>query len=88
DKYTVDVAPPRYSNTENPYYQFHVSSYRQLIDLSALNNSRFIHTTGQSGNVLSPHYDDFIKRHQAVEYLPMSFGRDHVDGDVLIMQPK
>ncbi len=88
DRYTVDVAPPKYSNAENPYYQFHVSSYRQLIDLSNLNNSQFIHTTGQSGNVLSSHYDDFIERHQAVEYLPMSFDRDHVNGDVLVLQPK
>ncbi|HEY84975.1 MAG TPA: penicillin acylase family protein [Chloroflexi bacterium] len=88
DKYTVNVAPPKYSNQENPYYQFHVPSYRQIVDLSAWNSSRFIHTTGQSGNVISPHYDDFIERHQAVEYLPMSFGRDHVTGDVLVMQPK
>ncbi len=88
DTYTVNVAPTRYTNKENPYLQFHVPSYRQIVDLSDLNNSRFMHTTGQSGNVFSPHYDDLIERHQAVEYLPMTFGRNNVSGDVLTLRPK
>ena len=84
DDYTINVAPVRSSEA---YLQYHVASYREVIDMSDLNNSLFIHTTGQSGNVLSKHYDDLIERHQAVEYLPMSFGREAVTGDTLILQP-
>lgn len=84
DGYTVNVAPVRSSQA---YLQYHVPSYREVIDMSDLNNSVFMHTTGQSGNFLSQHYDDLIERHQAVEYLPMSFGREAVTGDTLILQP-
>ncbi len=82
--YTVNVGPYRLSE---PYTQAHVPSYRQIVDLSDWNSSLFMHTTGQSGNVLSRHYDDFIERHQAVDYLRMSFGRENVAGDVLVLKP-
>ncbi|MFN8443308.1 MAG: penicillin acylase family protein [Caldilineaceae bacterium] len=82
---TVNVAPSRISE---PYLQVHVPSYRQIIDMSDLNASRFIITTGQSGNLLSPHYDDFIEPHRDVKYIPMTFGRDNVSGDQLTLQPK
>ena len=62
-------------------------SYRQIVDLSDWNSSLFMHTTGQSGNVLSRHYDDLIGRHQAVEYMHMSFGRENVAGNVLVLKP-
>lgn len=85
DKYTVNVAPPRYSDAFN---QYHVPSYRHVVDMSNFDNSIFMHTTGQSGNVLSPHYDDLIERHQKVEYLPMTFGRGKATGQVLTLRPK
>jgi penicillin amidase len=83
--YTINVAPVDY---ERPYMQFHVPSYRHVVDLADMGNSLFMHTTGQSGNPLSGHYDDLIERHQAVEYLPMTFGRESVSGDVLILEPR
>ncbi len=82
--YTVNVGPYKFSE---PYVQAAVPSYRQIVDLSDWNSSLFMHTTGQSGNVLSRHYDDLIERHQAVEYLRMSFGRKNVAGDVLVLKP-
>ncbi len=85
DTYTVNVAPVRFSE---PYLQYHVPSYRHIVDLSDWDNSLFMHTTGQSGNFLSPHYDDLIERHQAVEYLPMTFNRGNVKGEILILQPQ
>lgn len=87
DGYTVDVAPPGYKE-EDPFSQYHVASYRQVVDMSDLNSSIFMHTTGQSGNVFSSHYDDFIERHQAVEYIPMTFGRDNAKGQILILRQK
>ena len=83
--YTVNVGPYKFSD---PYKQIYVPSYRQIVDLSDWSNSLFMHTTGQSGNVFSKHYDDLIERHQAVEYLPMSFGRANISGDVLILKPE
>ena len=84
DAYTVNVAPFRRNDL---YNQYHVPSYRQVVDLQDFNRSIFMTTTGQSGNVLSPHYADFIERHRDVEYLPMTFGRDRVTGDVLTLRP-
>ncbi len=83
NRYTVNVSPSRWNE---PYNQYHVPSYRQIVDMSDLSNSRFILTTGQSGNVLSAHYDDFIERHRDVKYLAMSFGREQVNGDVLRLE--
>jgi penicillin amidase len=85
DTYTVNVAPIRY---REGYDQYNVPSYRQLIDLSDWNNSLFMHSTGQSGNLLSPHYDDLIAPHQAVEFIPMTFGRAAATGEVLVLRPE
>ena len=85
DKYTVNVAPVELSSL---YDQEHAPGYRHIVDLADLSNSRFIITTGESGNVLSPHYDDFIKLHRDVGYLPMTFGRENVKGDVLVLEPR
>ena len=84
DDYTVDIAP--IAPTE-PYLQYHIPSYRQIVDLSDWANSRYMHAPGQSGNVLSGHYDDLLKQHQAVGYLPMTFGREQIHGDTLVLLP-
>ena len=85
DTYTVNVSPIRFSE---PYLQYHAPSYREVIDVSNWNNTLLMNSPGQSGHFLSNHYDDLIERHQAVEYLPMTFGRDNVTGDVLVLQPE
>lgn len=85
DRYTVNVAPVKLSE---PYVQTHTPGYRHIIDLSNMVNSRFMITTGQSGNVLSRHYDDLIRRHRDVEYLPMLFGKENVRGETLWLLPR
>ncbi|MFO7631739.1 MAG: penicillin acylase family protein [Caldilinea sp.] len=85
DRYTVNVAPVRLAE---PYIQTHSPGYRHIIDLSDIAGSRFMITTGLSGNVLSRHYDDLIRSHRDVEYLPMLFGRERVDGDTLRLEPR
>ena len=40
-------------------------SYRQVVDLSRLAASRFVHTTGQSGNVFAPGYRDLLPEWRA-----------------------
>ncbi|MGZ3254335.1 MAG: penicillin acylase family protein, partial [Burkholderiaceae bacterium] len=52
---------------------------RALYDLSNLENSRFIHSTGQSGNVLSPLYRSYVQRWADVKYLPMMTKRESVE---------
>ncbi len=84
DTYTVNVAPVR---VHQRYDQFHVPSYRQIVDLADPGNSLFMTTTGQSGNPLSGHYDDLIRRHRDVEYLPMPFDEEPVEGDRLELLP-
>jgi len=59
--------------------QIFISSYRQIIDLAALDASRFVIPVGQSGHVWSPQYDDLLEKWGKVEYLPMRFTREAVD---------
>ena len=47
-----------------------------------------MHTTGQFGNALSGHYDDFVELDQALKYMPMSYGaRECGRGYVLVLKP-
>jgi penicillin amidase len=55
-----------------------VSSYRQIIDVGAWQNSRSQHTTGQSGQPFYKHYDDMIQSWQAVKHHPMLYDKDDI----------
>jgi len=71
--------------------QIFVSSYRQVIDLAALDASRFVIPMGQSGHVWSEHYADLLDKWNKVEYLPMRFTRGAVDAamsDRLVLEPR
>ncbi|MDW8146545.1 MAG: penicillin acylase family protein [Roseiflexaceae bacterium] len=81
DNFTVNVAPVRLTE---PYLQYNAPSYRQIVDLSDLNASRFMHTTGQSGNVLSSRYSDYLERWQRVEDIPMRFS-GAIEGERLVL---
>lgn len=81
DNFTLNVAPVRITE---PYLQYNVPSYRQIIDLSDLNASRFMHTTGQSGNVLSSRYSDYLERWQRVEDVPMRLS-GVIEGERLVL---
>lgn len=84
DRYTVNVAPV---NLDQAFNQTHVPSYRHLVDMADLSRSRFMTTTGQSGNVISRHYADFITRHRDVQYMAMVTGRERVQGELLRLEP-
>jgi penicillin amidase len=43
-----------------PYAAIHGAGYRGIYDLANPDNSRFIISTGQSGNVFSSHYNDLL----------------------------
>jgi penicillin amidase len=58
-------------------------SMRLILDLNDWENSRQIHTTGQSGNPSSPHYDDMIPLWSTGTYQPHRFSRDAVEAATL-----
>ncbi len=67
-----------------------IPSYRQVADLSSSSGGSFIVAGGQSGHVLSPHYDDGLATWQAHGYLPMQMDRAQVEQgrvDTLRLQP-
>lgn len=51
-----------FSLSRSPLTHMHGASFRAVYDLADLENSRFVVAPGQSGNPLSPHYGDFLRR--------------------------
>jgi penicillin amidase len=87
DDFTVNPSPYK---LDAPFDSNWVPSYREIIDLADLGNSRFMHTTGQSGNFLSKHYDDLIPLWRGVQYVPMYWDRAQVTANAegtLRLQP-
>jgi penicillin amidase len=61
------------------YEQHAVSGYREIIDLSPANDSRFADAVGESGHVFSPHYDDFLDDWQHTRHRRMRMTRQDVE---------
>jgi penicillin amidase len=61
------------------YHAVVIPSWRHIIDLSDVDASVGMHTTGQSGNPASPHYRDFVEPWSKVEYHPLPFTRAKVE---------
>lgn len=59
----------------------HGASYRQIIDLSNLENSICVLTSGQSGHFLSPFYDDQIPLWLNGNYHPMLFSLEDIEAE-------
>ena len=78
DSYTVDAASFDYNY---PFTMGSGVSQRYIADLSDLDNSRIIHTTGQSGQLFHPHREDMIPLWQNVQYGPMPFSREAVEAN-------
>ena len=79
DSFTVNVGRYSLRDEIDPFANRHAASLRALYDLSDLEKSRFIHSTGQSGNVLSALYSNFSKRWADVAYVPMQMRRETVE---------
>jgi penicillin amidase len=66
-------------------------SLRAVYDLSDLDHSITVHTTGQSGHAYHPHYADMAPMWAKVEYYPMLWSEGSVTGNAeghLTLQPK
>lgn len=65
-------------------------SLRFIASTANWSESRFIHTTGQSGLPYHPHYDDFIPMWLRGEYHPMLWDREEVEREaegILVLRP-
>ena len=74
DTYTVNVSRVSLkpdTTTGELYLDEHGPSLRALYDLGDPTKSRFMHSSGQSGNVFSPLYTRFVKRWAGIEYVPL-----------------
>jgi penicillin G amidase len=55
------------------------ASFRVVIDVGNWDDSRVVNTPGQSGNPLSPHYDDLAPLWAKGDYVPLLFSEAAVD---------
>jgi penicillin amidase len=91
DTYTIDVGRNTRSSETAPFASRHAASLRAIYDLAELDKSVYIHSTGQSGNLVSPLYRNFAERWAKVEYIPMSMRRSEaLEGSLgtLKLQPR
>jgi penicillin amidase len=78
DNFTVDAASFGFND---PFAMVHGSSQRFVADLSDLDRSRMVQTTGQCAHLFHPHREDFIPLWQDVESHPMLFSRGAVEAN-------
>jgi len=73
------------------YEVTNVPSMRMIADMSNLNNSVTVHTTGQSGHAYNKHYIDMADLWRNIQYYPMWWNQDSVIKDAeghLVLTPK
>ena len=73
--FTLNRGRYEISDEQAPFAQTHGSTFRAIYDLSDLDRSLYIQIPGQSGNPLSPYYDNFVHAWQDTEYIPMTSAR-------------
>jgi penicillin amidase len=81
DAFTVNVGRNNFNDEAQPYANRHAASLRAIYDLSDLEKSLYIHSGGQSGNILSDHYDAFTQAWAKNEYIPMRAERKTLDAE-------
>jgi penicillin amidase len=62
-----------------PFEQHSLPGYRDIVDLSPANDSRFLDAVGQSGHRLSPQYDDALPLWAYHKYRKMRMDREEID---------
>ena len=81
--YTVNSFEFSPLDDERPFTSTHGPSLRAIYDLADLDRSLFIHSTGQSGNVLSPLYDSFEEGWRNGEYVTIPTRRERFEDGAL-----
>ncbi len=92
DSLTVSVGGDGDFSADPPSYAQHtVSSMREIIDLSNLDGSLWVTTTGESGNPFSSHYQDLVplwntNTYESMDYSPAAVAKE--TASILTMTPK
>ncbi|MGH8740775.1 MAG: penicillin acylase family protein, partial [Burkholderiales bacterium] len=81
DAYTVNAGRSEFADEAAPFASRHAASYRAIYDLADPQASLFIHSGGQSGNPLSPHYRAFTEAWARGEYIPMVTDRYRLEAE-------
>lgn len=88
--YTVQRAQTPGKGPE-PYLNVHAAGFRAIYDFADLDRSVYIISTGESGHLLSRHYDDLSELWRIGEYIPMSMAESDIHAGALgemRLQPK
>ena len=72
---TVNRGASRVDDERAPFAHVHGPGLRAIYDLGNLEQSRFMIATGQSGNILSPYYQDLLKDWRDGRYLRLGLNR-------------
>jgi Protein related to penicillin acylase len=80
DAHSVNVGHFFIRDDARPFANRHSGSLRTLYDLADLDRSRFMQSTGQSGNVFSPWYSNLAERWAKVEYIEIPTKRESLVG--------
>ena len=83
EKETVKAGGFDVADEARPFAQNHGAGYRAVYDLADPERSVFVISTGQSGNPLSSHYEDYAEPWRDGRYLPMLTDRSRVEEDAL-----
>jgi penicillin amidase len=79
DAYTINAGRSDFGDPAEPFASRHAASLRAIYDLADPQASLFIHSGGQSGNPLSPHYRAFTAAWARGEYIPMVTERQRLE---------
>ena len=77
---TVNVGPVA---ADTPFEQHSVPGFRQIVDLSPANDSRFLESVGPAGHFLSRYYDAFLDDWKNVRYRKMRMDRLEIESGAL-----
>jgi penicillin amidase len=82
---TVNAGVFLVGNENAPFADRHGPVMRMIVDMAAPDAARFILVPGQSGNPLSPHWDDLLKPWRDLSYV--EFGDDASGGTLTLTPP-
>jgi len=70
--FTVNRGATRPGRKHNPHAHIHGPGFRAIYDLKTPGNSLYSIATGQSGNIFSRHYRDFLRPWRDLAYIRMN----------------
>ena len=85
DTFTVGAAN---WDTNNPYHMIAGGVIRMIVDFSNIESATFVSPPGQSGQYMSPHYDDMTQPWASNKQIPMHFYDGKELPKILVLKSK